>query len=84
MKAGLKIALLVTIMLLSSAVVDNAEMENLEILARNQFEYSTARDLKGITHTTVSIMGLFQKNCSNGLWRGVKIKSVYQIFVQGK
>ena len=48
----MKIAFLVTtIMLFAPAVDDNAEMENLEILARNKFEYSTARDLKGITHT---------------------------------
>ena len=46
-------------MQLSSAVDDNAEMENLEILARNKFEYSTATDLKGITHKTVSIMAFF-------------------------
>ena len=53
LKTGQKITSLVTIiiMLPASAVDDNAEMENLEILARNKFEYSTARDLKGITHT---------------------------------
>ena len=52
LKTGQKITSLVTIIMLpASAVDDNAEMENLEILARNKFEYSTARDLKGITHT---------------------------------
>ena len=52
LKTGQKITSLVTIIMLpASAVDDNAEMENLEILARNKFEYSTARDLKGINHT---------------------------------
>ena len=43
LKTGQKITSLVTIiiMLPASAVDDNAEMENLEILARNKFEYST-------------------------------------------
>ena len=42
LKTGQKITSLVTIIMLpASAVDDNAEMENLEILARNKFEYST-------------------------------------------
>ena len=39
LKTGQKITII--IMLPASAVDDNAEMENLEILARNKFEYST-------------------------------------------